>query len=361
MKIWSFRALDTLFFRDGTPFRQGEGGNVQPVGRFPPLMSTLQGAIRTTLARRQGWSPNDKGGLPAGLGSSKDLGVLRLRGPYLRYRGERLYPAPHLFFGKKGEPPVRLVLGEEVECDMGLVRLPKLEKKRVGKRLSGWLTAAGLEAALAGGIPPTETFFQAGDLWEPEHRVGIGWDCKTRTAKEGELYGAIHTRPKSELQIEVEVDGIPEDRHPEGSFGVSLGGEGRIAHVTVTEGRSEPRDRLPSPSLTPEGDLLRFTVSLLTPGSYPNPCQVIREGLAEIPGRCVSASIDKVLQVGGWDLEKRRPRPLTSLLPPGSTWFYEAKREELDQIKELHGRLTGNQQAYGMGEVVIGTWREGTK
>ena len=47
--IWRFRALDTLFFRDGTPFNMEETG-VAPQGVFPPSIFTLQGAIRAAMA-----------------------------------------------------------------------------------------------------------------------------------------------------------------------------------------------------------------------------------------------------------------------------------------------------------------------
>ncbi len=45
-----FEPLDTLFFRDGRPFNQGEGnGGVESL--FPPSPTTLVGAARVALAR----------------------------------------------------------------------------------------------------------------------------------------------------------------------------------------------------------------------------------------------------------------------------------------------------------------------
>ena len=81
--VWTFRALDALFFRDGTPFHQGEGGFVQPKGTFPPTIMTLQGAIRTALAGWRGWDPGRETDWPAELGGPEDRGVLQLYGPYL--------------------------------------------------------------------------------------------------------------------------------------------------------------------------------------------------------------------------------------------------------------------------------------
>jgi hypothetical protein len=44
-KIWEFKAVDTLFFRDGTPYNAGEGGGLGIKSIFPPYIFTLQGAV----------------------------------------------------------------------------------------------------------------------------------------------------------------------------------------------------------------------------------------------------------------------------------------------------------------------------
>lgn len=353
--------MDTLFFRDGTPFHLGEGGSVQPRGSFPPSMMPLQGAIRTALARGRGWRPNHPNRWPEELGTPDDLGDLRLRGPFLRFGGERLYPIPLVLFGKWGAELTRLVPGEKVECDLGQVRLPRLAQPVTGKMLEGWLTQDGLESVLRGEMPAVTEILQPEKMWKEERRVGILRNVDTRKAEAHHLYTATHVRPVKDLMVEVDVQGIPEDWNPEASLTLPLGGEGRMAYVTVSKKAGDQADFPRMPEWSQTEDTVRFTVTLLTPGRYRNTCSVIQTGPKGIPGRCISASIGKMVSLGGWDLKRCRPRRSVSLLPAGCTWFYEAKVEQLDQIKGLHGTFTGEMNAYGMGQIAIGTWQEGTR
>lgn len=217
MKWWTFHPLDTWFFRKGMPFHQGESSAVQPESGFPPPMQTLQGAIRTTLARRQGWVP--KKPLPHPLGCWDDLGDLRLLGPFLKWQETLLYPVPYSLVGKKDQTGAwqltRLKPGSEVETDLGMVRLPVPEDDSIkGKHLEAWLTLQGINEILAGEIPPSEAIITPEDLWKAERRVGIMRDEKTRTAKDHHLYTSIHTRPEEGLSVVVGVDGVPSDWHP---------------------------------------------------------------------------------------------------------------------------------------------------
>ena len=86
--------------------------------------------------------------------------------------------------------------------------------------------------------------------------------------------------------------------------------------------------------------------------------QLIRKGPANAPGRCVSACIGKPQLYGGWDLKNEEPRPLLPFLPPGSTWFFEARVEEKTNIEVLHGHCIDDEAApsYGYGQILIGKW-----
>jgi len=361
--VWTFRALDALFFRDGTPFHQGEGGFVQPKGTFPPTIMTLQGAIRTALARWRGWEPGRETDWPAELGGPEDLGDLKLYGPYLQLGERVLYHAPLLLFGKKKEQTweiTRLVPGSKVCCDLGRdIRLPRLVfPVEGGDPLDAWLTCEGLEEVLANGIPKKHQIYSHDELWKEERRVGLERERDKRTAKDHHLYGITMIRPMQNVCLVVCVDGIPDDWDLPERAVLPLGGEGRAVEATITKGQSIngwPK----RPELMEDGDgLIRFTVTLLTPGWYEDPEAVIRSGPPEVPGRCVSACLGKMMQIGGWDMRNGCPRPLWPVLPPGSTWFYEAPASERHRIEELHGKVTGPRSRYGMGQLLIGTWSE---
>lgn len=104
MKRWRFRLIDTAFFRDGSPFISGEMGAYHHQSLFPPPMTTLAGAIRTVLARSQGWLETNNQKLVERwnqtiLGDHQSIRKLRLKDPYLERNGEPLFPLPFIWLG----------------------------------------------------------------------------------------------------------------------------------------------------------------------------------------------------------------------------------------------------------------------
>lgn len=369
-KIWCFQALDTFFFRDGTPFNSGEGGQMGARSFFPPYMTTLQGAIRTTLAATQGWTAKKKDLWPTELGDPDNLGALQLKGPYLVWGGEVLLPAPLLLMRRKEnelEEYLRLKPGKKVECDFGrAVRLPVPSKNVSGAKLlsDAWLTPSGMSEVLKGAVPGKNEVKISEDLWQEEYRVGLKRDQKTRVAVDKHLYSSLHIRSGNKLlgnklSIAVSVSGVPAEWHEKVATLVCLGGEGRPAQLSVKDNISE---LIPTcPMLKSSGDLLRFTVTLITPGYYTNSeklQKVLKQGPEEVVGQCVSACLGKLGQAGGWDMVENSPRPLRPLVPVGSTWFFEARKHEQDEIKAWHGKFIGDENDHGFGQILIGRWEE---
>ncbi|MEW6574128.1 MAG: type III-B CRISPR module-associated Cmr3 family protein [Bacillota bacterium] len=364
---WTFRALDTCFFRDAQPFNAGEGGYTTAKSIFPPAMTTLQGAVRTMLAMAQGWRPGDDALWPPELGDPDDLGKLELRGPYIRFENQMYFPMPLILLEKSGNF-TRLTPGEPVTCDIGNVRLPVPAPHIEGAKLPEglYLLQQGLCSVLEGNVPDQNHIQnyikKASELWSEEQRIGLERDDNSRTALEGQLYNCTHVRPTANVNLVVYVSGIPAEWRVAGQRVIPLGGESRLAAVAVTAA-AEPVDLLPpAPPLTCGDDgKLRFTVTLITPGWYGEPAdveRVIRQGPPGVPGCCISACIGKAQQIGGWDLVNHRPRPLIPVLPPGSTWFYEADAADAGRVAGLHGQCLGPRAAYGFGQIVIGRWEE---
>lgn len=368
-QCWTFRMIDTAFFRDGSPYNAGEGGYTVVCGNFPPEMTTLQGAIRTSLAWEQGWRPEQKQGWPGELGGPDDLGDLQLRGPYLLFNGKPLFPVPLLILKQKSQTQdssgegtggfTRLIPGEVVECDLGKVRLPAPTASPAVARLPEnlYLTRSGMQRVLEGGLPAPDDIREGKELWFAEPRTGLERADDTRTGREGMLYNCVHIRPARNVEIAVLIFGIPAGWKVMHRRVVNLGGEGRLAEVEV-KSAVDVESFLPPPGVPAPaaGDKLRFTVTLVTPGWYEDPRRVIREGPPGVPGQCVAACVGKLKQVGGWDLAGREPRPLVPLLPAGSTWFFEAGAAEGKAIATLHGQCLGLKTAYGFGQILIGKW-----
>jgi CRISPR-associated protein Cmr3 len=362
-EAWTFSLLDTGFFREAQPFHAGEGGHSRVWSGFPPDAATLQGAIRTALAEAAGWRPENPRSWPEWLGGPEDLGALLLRGPYLLKEGQPYLPAPlHLWVGE-GWAIGRLVPGEPVACDLGrAVRLPRMAEGEAaggGVPENAYLSREGMAAVLAGSVPQPDQLRRAKEFWAEEPRVGLERSNFTRTAVEGRLYQAVHARPHRGVAIRVYVGGLPAERPGHAPRCVRLGGEARAAAVSIEPAGEEGASSIlpPCPELEPDRDgVVRFTLSLITPGYYTDPAAVIREGPPGVPGRCVSACIGKLRQIGGWSLEWGRPRALEPFLPPGSTWFYEVPAGEAGHVAALHGCCLGERTSFGYGQVLVGRW-----
>lgn len=368
MKRWRFRLIDTGFFRDGTPFAFGETGALHQNTTFPPFISTLQGAIRTSLARFQGWEVKqgkkkrlidlwDK----KVLGDERMVGQLMFNGPYLEWDGERLYPLPRTILFQEIKNPLGLeerrpvgwlVPGREVESDLGKKRFLKPTHPK-GRLLVGWVTVRDLEKVLNQQVPEPAQLFWPDLLWKEEKRIGIKRDVRTHQAIDGHFYTSSHIRPHIKLRISVDVEGVPSDWNVPARFSVPLGGEGRFAEATVTE---EDPVSLPFPDFSPEEERIRFTVSLLTPMLITHFDQLKKGPLPELD--CVTASLGRYFPLGGWDLSKNRPRPLQPMCPAGSTWYYIADRTIIPTLKSLNGACVGKKTSFGYGQICIGKWEE---
>ncbi len=359
--------VDTLFFRDGTPFSAGSASQADTGGIFPPPPPSLTGAIRAALARANGWDGSGRwpDALVEVLGDGPfQMGRLAVAGPFLVRHGELLSPLPRHLVGtvKDGRwTPVGFCTpGGELVCDLGGVRLPAGPGPRNGelpKPGSGlWMTPRGLAAVAAGELPEAGDLVPARELWRTERRVGISRDRATRTVEEGKLFGAIHVRPRRGVTLGALVEGIPEDWHVPAGEPVPLGGEGRLA----TWERWAPRlgTAAPVAAIRAAG---RVALLAMTPLDG---AKELKPG-GDVPGlegcRLVSACCDRPEPVGGWDSLRWEPVPLHGVLPPGSVLFCEV--EDPDVLSRLLDGArpfvrAGSRTAQGFGVLMPMIWPE---
>ena len=234
--------VDTWFFRDATPFTAQSTPQEQVGSLFPPHPPTVVGSVRAELARLNGW--NGAGRWPPELcevlgNGPDDLGRLSFGGPFLLREEQPLFRAPRHLLGvadASGWCPAALLRpGSPVACDLGdAVRLPELpdtasgiEKLKPGDDV--WLTSAGMNAVLGGGLPEAAEVVPSVALWEEEARIGLERERHTRTAKEGMLYSTRHVRPRRGVALGMHVAGVPAEWVRPFDRVMPLGGESRIA------------------------------------------------------------------------------------------------------------------------------------
>jgi len=378
---WRFTALDSWFFKESRPFDSIGGSELNSV--FPPSPATMAGAIRSVIGNHQNidWKsyPQHYPELQKQIGDSDSLGAMRLKGTFLSRKisgqdWERLYPVPAHLVAAMEKAEIKelhfLQVGNPVHCDLGeQVCLAVAPVKGIKTLEDYWLTQAGLNKVLTGQLPDKTELIKSDDLFHSEARLGIARSNQSRTVIQGNLYQTQHIRPKAQLAVEVDIDGLDGVDYPNSGI-VRLGGEGRGAAFSVVVANSG----LASPDFpaTNAADIklvLLSAVAISQKESYaplPGFKQTEQHGKTVWRGKIGStdltlhcAIIGKVLREGGWDLRKFQAKPVRSLIPAGSVFYCTVNSDIKTAIDELQaGQLSCNplDTALGRGLITAAPW-----
>lgn len=359
--------VDTWFFRDGTPFSAGNAPQTTVASLFPPHPTSMTGALRAALALSKGWHGRGRWSREFHdvLGNGPDdLGSLAVDGPFLLCCERPLFRAPRHLLGSKSstewKPEVALRPGCAVSCDLGSVRLPEVpgtdgNDADLKPGANEWLTQAGMNAVLRGKLPSKDEIVSSSCLWSTETRIGLEIDRGPRTAKEGMLYSAQHTRPHRGLSLGARIAGLPPNWVPPFDQLVPLGGESRLAECRKWSADITLDTPWSAIIASKRVMMIALTPLLLDKSVYLG--QQPLEGLGAI---VVSACLDRPQRIGGWNSLVRSPLPLQSALPPGSVLFCEKQDERLeDAAKASDGLMRiGFRQRWGFGLIALGVWSD---
>lgn len=400
----AIRPLDTWMFRDGRPFNQDDPGAAQAVSVFPPFPPTIVGMVRARLARRLGWD----GGKPAWpadtLGDGVDwqqqgttLGPLRFSrigvfgpGSLDGKSFSMLFPAPRALLASKKalaalqtawheresaakiEPKLVRLLPRptNLSCDLGKdvsLAVPEVDERGLAATDGWWTTDVGLHEFLSGKCPGANHLVPESALLAQEPRVGIAIDggvesqLAERRVIQGALYMASHVRLQRGMELRVSVLGLSDQARTRlGDLGIGpAGGEGRVANFLKPD---KPSPWPGPPALRPDrSGRLRYVVYHASPcllDALPGP----GEKLACLPGRVISACLDRQVPIGGWDSQNRRPIAMEPATPAGSIWFMETSLDECpaEALAAHHETHVGRAREWGFGQILIGAWPDET-
>lgn len=375
--------LDTLFFRDGTPF----GASTRGESRMP-LPQTFYGAVCTSLLEqvgcdfrrlkeqlRDGKSFRDAVQELCGAGWVADVQV---RGPWFAQLqpdapGFRVVvPAPATLHGKKKQAgkPERVHRLKPLTSERNL---PGWQPPREGMRplwlkhadvtepLGGFLTLDGLQRFLDNKDPESDDLVLADELYGFDHRTGIGIDPDRLSAEESLIYGVSflalrprytapgdtgsgETRPETVLYAEVV---LPPDREAFDPFAgvatLALGGEGRRLRVRPVAPVEWPR-AVPSNGSRPM--LVLTTPAPFRLGWLPE--------LLDRPGLLGAAAVPGSVAVSGWDLARSGPKATRFAVQAGSVYFLN--RQPDAEVPASLADRSEDDALQGWGCFVQGVW-----
>jgi CRISPR-associated protein Cmr3 len=237
-----------------------------------------------------------------------------------------------------------------------------------------WVDEALLGDILAGEGEPNgrkldASLRTAADLYRPEVRAGLTMDSIGNVAVERRLFSRPYRRFAAGLRAGgggfasagfcawLRVLGLA-NRKAESFGGLGfLGGDRRRASFAVSRLAGRPLARLRDRVV--EAEAARPSAGpfayLLTPS--PAAVPVVLGGLEP-----VAAAIGRPLHASGWDAEAGAPRPMTALVPAGSVFFFEWRREDPAERRRLIedawlGSVAGPMATAGFGRVLVGLWR----
>jgi len=363
--------LDVLFFRDGRPFTPGSRGKSEL-----PMPQTLAGAIWTALLEQYGCDflalqrlvREEKRDVAAAiheLCAADWLASVHVRGPWLARRQhdhlDVLVPVPAVLYAPKYGGSAN---GDQLSRLRPLApnRLPGWTKSLPAEQaglwplwhrrtdatepVSGFLTPDGLRVFLADGEPQKDHVVAAGDLFDFDHRTGIGIHAHRLSAQEGLIYGASFLALKPDVSLYAELvlpDGC-QDKTFEGTPTLALGGEGRRVRVSVP---AQPFD-WPGSERTQDPGQLPLLL-LTTPALFAD-----RWRPAAVDSAMRAAAVPGHVAISGWDMARAGPKPMRFAVPAGSVYF-------LDKAPDAWPPALSDEpedQRQGWGCYLKGAWTE---
>jgi len=316
--IWyKIKPVDTLFFRGGETMNMGIDHGASSL--FPPPISVLYGALRTTILKQNeisfeeyytGRIPND---LLMLVGKPEDAKPgFSLIGPIFAKNDDFFIPAPYMWYKEKSreseekmDQHIKVYVSRSIDYE-GIKGNKPIRWVKTGEgdpeSLGGkWMKVSDLySTSHTENIP----IFSSSDFYMHETHTGIARDKAGRVRK-GHLYSFDHIRLVDDVALLIGID----TRLPIESSGIIfIGAEKRFASYKEVDG-PEFRD-------TATG--LYLSLSPI-------------EAHAETNNTVVATG--KIQYVGGWDLRIGFHKPMKGYFPAGSV-FSRAVSEQCIELPE---------------------------
>jgi CRISPR-associated protein Cmr3 len=349
--------LDTLFFRDGKPFSMGEDtwGNCI----FPPSPSVIYGALRTA------YFSNHIDQLEKANKNEEDpTNNLVIHGIYfldnLENKNTLYLPLPLDLVQKKD-------VETELENEVYLLSLVEMKLKSSCPTSHVLKGDQGVEVVDEGLINTNvlREYLSCNGKNFPilrlnsrvitEPKIGIGLNGETHTADESKIY-RVGLKRLNNLSLLVEFDGM---EFPDKGL-LKLGGEGKASSY---EKILDPLMVCGLPEDNICEDIQKFKLYLSTPAIFHQGWIPSWIDINTLEGkyknskfRLLTASVGKYQNLGGFDLQKKEPKPMWKVTPAGSVYYFEIIEGDFKEIFSLFNRKSISEEnaKQGFGITFVG-------
>lgn len=296
-ELYSFRPVDTLFFRGAEPMMMGESHSSN--FHFPPPSQTIEGAIRTFLFHK------DKNKFCDLIKVGERKGGFNVIGPLFLLDNNIFLPVPFAWYAEKKKPQ------EDSNKPKKIIKLKRLAQydsfiKTPGKTLY-WAKAEENELeSLGGKWCKIEDFIDVNndenneieiknisDFFCKEPHTGIALS-NNRLVRKSHIYSFTHSRLKEGVEI---LFGVDKELSMDGEI-LKLGAEQKFG------------------KLTNQNQLLK-KYSFNDDTSYFMTLSII-EG-SEKTNKSVTAT-GSIIYLGGWDLHKDFHKEMRGYFPAGTVF-----------------------------------------
>ncbi len=382
--------LDPLLFGDN---RSARAGVDHALADQDPSPATLYGAIGARIAQalgaggKAGWGPAAPvlGGFRAGLGDEAPAGAELLGWTLADPAGKRWFPRPlHCRLEEVGEsvfalPPLRPAAeADAFPSSLAFPRrltaadppdLPPADEIESPLLVEHDL----LEEILTAGIEPRTRDLRPSlrapqALYRPEVRPGLAMDNDSNTAAEGRLFSRPYRRfagglgpgatgyETTRFLAWYRVLQLPAGAPASFDGTGFLGGDRRRAELAFTPVGERPLPELHKAVAAAAPESAGWLAYLLTPTLAARPVSLAgREPIA--------AALGRPFPVSGWDAAAEGPRPILTLIPAGSVFFFTWEESQGPDARPAFlekywlSSVAGPYRHAGFGRVLLGVWR----
>ena len=316
MKWFSFKPVDTLFFRGAKPMVMGEDHVVDFI--FPPPSFTIEGALRTAYLLQKGIDfkkYNDDGfndqSVIEQIGRSGENPPFSVLGPFFEENGNIFVPVPyHWFYEKDKSKCEEKKLKEDIKIVKGDLLSDKFSDYFVLNDREIFYAVGSKLEPLGGNFVKLEDLFAESEektIYKPayffvqEQRTGIALDTN-RTVRTGHLYSFTHARLKEDVNL---IFGTTRDLDLKDEGELQLGAEQRFGKYKKIDIK------------LPENNGQFFMSLSLIKADEKSKANILATG--------------KIQYFGGWDLKRGFHKPLCAYYPAGSI-FKERFNDNLISI-----------------------------